>query len=356
MNDLYLSQFDPYAECITPQHPICKPKFPVFDMHTHMGNLVPGPGYAALYNTADYVEALQDAGVAHIVNLDGVWGNELDAMIRKTEGFENYITTFVWIDVSRIDDPDFKQWVRNHLMEAYRKGARGIKMWKVISLEYRDTYGRYIRTDDSRLDVVYQTAAELHMPILIHIADPVAFFKPADRHNERFEELNCHPDWQFGKPGKLCFEELMDMQDRMVENHPQTTFIIAHFGSYAENLKHVALRLDRYDNMYVDMAARVAELGRVPYSSKTFFETYSERIVFGTDCCPLDLGQHSIYYRFLETMDEYFPYQPNGELPGQGRWRIYGIGLSDEILRKVYYQNACRIMNMDEQQFLIQNK
>ncbi len=104
MNDLYLSQFDPYAECITPQHPICKPKFPVFDMHTHMGNLVPGPGYAALYNTADYVEALQDAGVAHIVNLDGVWGNELDAMIRKTEGFENYITTFVWIDVSRIDD------------------------------------------------------------------------------------------------------------------------------------------------------------------------------------------------------------------------------------------------------------
>ena len=142
----------------------------------------------------------------------------------------------------------------------------------------------------------------------------------------------------------------------MVENHPQTTFIIAHFGSYAENLKHVALRLDRYDNMYVDMAARVAELGRVPYSSKAFFETYSERIVFGTDCCPLDLGQHSIYYRFLESMDEYFPYQPNGELPGQGRWRIYGIGLSDEILRKVYYQNACRIMNMDEQQFLLQNK
>ena len=88
-------------------------------------------------------------------------------------------------------------------MEAYRKGARGIKMWKVISLEYRDTYGRYIRTDDSRLDVVYQTAAELHMPILIHIADPVAFFKPADRHNERFEELNCHPDWQFGKPGQF---------------------------------------------------------------------------------------------------------------------------------------------------------
>ena len=160
MNDLYLSQFDPYAECITPQHPICKPKFPVFDMHTHMGNLVPGPGYAALYHTADYVEALQDVGVAHIVNLDGVWGNELDAMIRKTEGFENYITTFVWIDVSRIDDPDFKQWVRNHLMEAYRKGARGIKMWKVISLEYRDTYGRYIRTDDSRLDVVYQTAVQ----------------------------------------------------------------------------------------------------------------------------------------------------------------------------------------------------
>lgn len=227
---------------------------------------------------------------------------------------------------------------------------------EVISLEYKDASGKYIRTDDPRLDVVYETAAELHMPILIHIADPAAFFKPADRYNERFEELNCHPDWQFGKPGQLSFEELMEMQDHMVERHPKTTFVIAHFGSYAENLGHVAQRMDRYDNMYVDMAARVAELGRVPYSSKAFFEKYQDRIVFGTDCCPLDLGQHAIYYRFLETMDEYFPYQPEGELPGQGRWRIYGIGLSDEILRKVYYQNACRIMHMDEQQFLLQNK
>ena len=177
-----------------------------------MGNLVPGPGYAALYNTADYVEALQDAGVAHIVNLDGVWGNELDAMIRKTEGFENYITTFVWIE---LDDPDFKQWVRNHLMEAYE----GLRNGRSFTDEIRTDYATDVASEAGS-----NSSGTVHAKK--HIAEQLAF-KPADRHNERFEELNCHPDWQFGKPGQLCFEELMDMQDRMVGRTMQTTFIIA---------------------------------------------------------------------------------------------------------------------------------
>lgn len=352
MNDIPLAAFAPVAQCVTTKHLIKKPKFPVFDIHTHMGNLVPGVGYAKMYDTKTYVEALHEVGVSHIVNLDGVWGKELDEMKEKVGECASFITTFVWIDVSRIDDEDFSKWVVQHLEESYQKGARGIKMWKVISLEQKDKRGHYIRTDDPRLDIVYETAARLHMPILIHIADPVAFFEPVDEHNERYEELRHHPDWQFGKPGQMSFTELMDMQDAMIEHHPNTTFVVAHFGSYAENLEHVAKRLDRYPNMYIDIAARVAELGRVPYSSKRFFERYQDRILFGTDCCPLDLGMHTIYYRFLETMDEYFPYQVEGELPGQGRWAIYGIGLSDEILKKVYYQNACRIMRMEEADFL----
>lgn len=356
MKSLTLDQFDPKPQCVVPKHERLKPKFPVFDMHTHMGSLVPGPGYENLYDTATYVDALKAAGVAHIVNLDGVWGEEYEKMRQKIHGFESFITTFVWVDVTRIDDEDFADWVVHHLECAYEKGARGIKMWKVISLNQKDRSGAYIRTDDPRLSIVYETAARLQMPILIHIADPVAFFEPVDEHNERYEELHEHPDWRFGKPDQYTFEELMDMQDHMIEMHPNTTFVVAHFGSYAENLAHVAKRLDRYPNMMIDIAARVAELGRVPYSSKRFFEQYQDRIVFGTDCSPLDLGMHAIYYRFLETMDEYFSYQCAGELPGQGRWCIYGIGLSDEILKKVYYQNACRIMGIKETDFLKSNK
>lgn len=346
-----LSEFCPVSECIVEKNFIDQPKYPVFDVHTHMGNLVLGEGYAQMYDTKEYVKALRKIGVKHIINLDGVWGEEFDKMKDKIGDEDSFITTFVWIDVSRIDETDFEQYVHEHLTESYRKGARGIKMWKVISLNQKDRSGFYIRTDDPRLDCVYDCAAKLGMPVLIHIADPVAFFKPVDQYNERYEELCNHEDWQFGKEGQLTFEALMEMQDAMIEKHSDTTFIVAHFGSYAENLKHVAQRLDRYPNMYIDIAARIAELGRVPYSAKRFFKTYQDRILFGTDCCPLDLVQHQVTYRFLETMDEYFPYQVEG-LPGQGRWCIYGIGLSDEILKKIYYKNACRIMNMDEETFL----
>lgn len=345
MKKLLLSEFDPKPQCVVEQHRIIKPKYPIIDVHTHMGNLVPGPGYADMYDTKVYIEKLKAKNVQHIINLDGEWGTNYDDMIHKIGDASNFITTFVWIDVTKIDDENFDQWVIQHLENSYALGARGIKMWKVISLNQKDQSGHYIRTDDARLDVVYETAARLKMPILIHIADPCAFFEPLDCHNERYEEMVEHPDWCFGKPDQFTFQELMDMQDHMIESHPNTTFIVAHFGSYAENLDHVAKRLNRYSNMFIDIAARVAELGRVPYKARKFFIEYQDRILFGTDCCPLDLGQHEIYYRFLETWDEYFPYQCEGELPGQGRWRIYGIGLPDEVLEKIYNKNARKLLN-----------
>lgn len=343
-----LTKFHPKPQCVVKQTLFTQPKYPVVDIHTHMGSLVLGRQYEDLYDTATFVKQLQAVGVKHIVNLDGEWGSYFTEMRQKIVHYESYITTFVWIDVTRIDDPDFSEWVVTHLKDSFAQGARGIKMWKVISLNQKDKQGKYIRTDDPRLNIVYETAAQLQMPILIHIGDPVAFFEPLNEQNERYEEMSQHPDWCFGKPGQYTFMELMEMQDNMIAKHPETTFIVAHFGSYAENLAHVAKRLDQYPNMYIDMAARVAELGRVPYSARDFFVKYQDRILFGTDCSPLDLGQHQIIYRFLETMDEYFPYQNPDELPGQGRWCIYGIGLPDEVLKKVYYENACKILHISD--------
>jgi predicted TIM-barrel fold metal-dependent hydrolase len=337
-------QIVPKPQCVVEEHKINKAKFPVIDIHTHLGKLVIGDDYQNLYDMEMYQKELKKFGVVHSINLDGVFGKDLDKMMKLVNGYDD-ITTFCWIDVTRIDDPDFDAWVISHLKRAFELGCRGIKMWKVISLNQKDKSGNYIRTDDPRLDVVYDTAAMLKMPILIHIADPTAFFEPVDYMNERYDELNVHPDWQFGKPDQLTFQELMEMQDNMIEHHPDTTFVVAHVGSYAENLKHVAERLDRYPNMYIDTAGRFGELGRVPYSARAFFIKYQDRILYGTDETPLDFDQYPITFRFLETKDEYFPYWKEGEIPGQGWFYIYGIDLPDEVLEKVYYKNALKVLN-----------
>jgi len=347
MKDLFLSEYRPNSQCVTNQTELEKAKFNVIDIHEHLGKLVLGNDYASQYNLTDFETELDCLNIRHIVNLDGVWGKELLEMIEHTHTINHRISTFVWIDVSKIDDGDFEQQIRTHIYDSYNKGVRGIKMWKVISLNQKDKSGNYIRTDDERLDVVYKCAAELNIPVLIHIADPVAFFQPVDESNERYEELIENPDWSFGKEGQFSFEELMEMQDLMIMKNPKTNFIVAHFGSYAENLNHVAERLERFPNMYIDIAARIAELGRVPYSSRAFFIKYSNRILYGTDCTPLNLNQHKQYFRFLETFDEYFDYQEEGEQPGQGRWKIYGIGLPDEVLKDVYYRNACKLLKLD---------
>jgi predicted TIM-barrel fold metal-dependent hydrolase len=192
------------------------------------------------------------------------------------------------------------------------------------------------------------------MPVAIHISDPVAFFTPTDRFNERYEELHNHPDWSFHGGDFPSNAELIAARNRMFARHPKTQFVTLHFGNFSENLQNVAENLDRFPNMHVDMAARVGELGRQPVTARKFFDKYQDRILFGTDATPHgdDVPQqvfndqlYEIYYRFLETEDEYFDYAP-AKIPPQGRWRIYGINLPDTILSKVYHENAARLLRV----------
>jgi Tat protein secretion system quality control protein TatD with DNase activity len=347
-DDLLLSRYIPKSELIVDEHHISKPAFPVIDTHAHFGRLLLGDNYDDLYVTREVVEALKEKGVKHIVNLDGEWGSELDRMISKIHPFEEFILTFGSIDISRLDENGFEGYVRKTLQESVKKGIIGLKFWKNISLKIRDKSGRYIPIDDKRFDVIWHTAAEFELPILIHIADPVAFFKPIDRFNERYEELIANPDWSFCSEDLFSFEQLMEIQERLIANNPKTTFIVAHVGSYSENLQFVGNCLDKYPNMYVDIAQRISELGRQPYSARRFFIKYQDRILFGTDSTPKDITQYSIYYRFLETQDEYFDYCA-APIPSQGRWGIYGLGLESQILKKIYYSNAEKIL-------LVQNK
>lgn len=347
-----LKDFKPVCEAVLKKTQVSRPRYPVIDFHTHMGKLLLGENYQEKYDTSVYRQRLQECGVAMAVNLDGFYGGDLEEMDRKIGEHKDFFPSFMWIDFEDYDRGDFEEKAERLIRDSFQRGCRGIKLWKNLSLYMRDIHGNAVRTDDPRFDAIYDTAASLKLPVLMHIADPVAFFRPVDAHNERIEELEECPEWNFSDHSRyMSFEELMEMQENTVRNHPQTTFVIAHVGSYAENLGWVSEQLHRYPNMYVDIAARIAELGRVPYSSREFFTEHQDRILFGTDSTPLSLGYHSIYYRFLESTDEYFPYHLEDEAPGQGRWAIYGLGLEDEVLKKVYYKNACRLLQIDADRF-----
>jgi predicted TIM-barrel fold metal-dependent hydrolase len=208
--------------------------------------------------------------------------------------------------------------------------------------------------DDPRFDPMWETCGSLNMPVAIHVSDPLAFFSPIDRFNERYEELSNHPDWSFASPGFPSNAELLEARNRVFARHPKTQFVALHVGNFAEDLEDVSTNLDRFPNMSVDIAARLNELGRQPRAARRFFDKYQDRILFGTDATPHGDKYpqqvfcdelYRIYVRFLETDDEYFDYAP-ASIPPQGRWRISGIDLSDEVLRKVYNQNAARLLTI----------
>jgi hypothetical protein len=344
---ILLSEYKPKSELHVEEHQVTRARFPVLDIHAHFGGLLLGPDYASRYDTATVVDKLRRHGVQGIVDLELCWGDELWKAMEKTRTDDGFITTFGSVDVTGLDDDSFGAAVDRTLLEYQRRGVRGLKLWKNIGLGLRDRGGALLRVDDPRLGVIWRTAAALDMPVLLHVADPVAFFRPVDGANEQYEALRENPEWSFTAPGLPTYEQLMDAQERLLQDNPGTTFIIAHVGSCGEDLARAGSLLDRFPNLHVDIAARLNELGRQPYTARRFFTRYADRILFGTDFVP-DSPElaYPYYFRFLETFDEHFDYGGT-DLPDLGRWRIYGIGLDDEVLRKVYGLNAARLLRRE---------
>jgi predicted TIM-barrel fold metal-dependent hydrolase len=239
-------------------------------------------------------------------------------------------------------DPNFSTLIVEQLRLAKTKGISGLKIFKQLGLEYQDSDGRLLTIDDSRWDPIWSACGQLGLPVIMHTADPSAFFEPIDENNERYEELERHPEWSFYGDQFPNRRELHEQRNRVVVRHPETTFIAAHFGNDAEDLEETARWLDQYPNLYIEFASRISELGRQPFTSKRFFENYQDRILFGTDG-PWPEQRLQSYWRFLETDDEHFPYSEK-VVPPQGLWRIYGLDLSDEILRKIYFKNAQKLI------------
>jgi predicted TIM-barrel fold metal-dependent hydrolase len=339
-----LTDFKPQSKLVVKETRVDRPRFPAIDAHNHLAE--PFGGGWDNKPIGQLLDQLDQAGISHYVDLDGGWGEDLlnkhlDVIKAPAPDRFSIFGGIDWAKWAELGD-GFGDWQAERLRVQKARGASGLKVWKGFGLHVKDQNGVLVQVDDHRLDPIWQACAELELPIVIHIADPVAFFDPIDENNERWEEIGMHPDWAFTSPPFPPFLSILESFARLVERHPRTTFIGAHVGCYAENLGWVAALLDRCPNFNVDMAARIGELGRQPYSARRFFIDYADRILFGLDLGP-DVPSYRINYRFLETADEYFNYN-TGPIPLQGRWHIHGLYLPDDVLQKVYSRNAERLI------------
>jgi predicted TIM-barrel fold metal-dependent hydrolase len=361
---LDLRDFQPHSMLHVPETKVPKARFPLIDIHTHLsfaaksGNGVPLSEERSFLDEPDALLAVMDRkNLRMLVNVTGGVGSGLRASVAKYDrAHPGRFLSFTEPWYSRAADPGYAKFQGDELARAHADGARGLKVLKTLGLYLRErvTEGPLVKVDDPRFDPMWEAAAALKMPVTIHTADPEAFFLPIDRFNERWEELHNHPDWSFYGKDYPSFQELMEARNRVYAKHPKTQFISLHVGNDAENLAYVAECMDKFPNMHVELAARIGELGRQPRTSKKFFDKYQDRILFGTDATPhgdafpqqvYNDALYEIYFRFLETEDECFNYAP-APVPPQGRWQIYGIGLSEQVLKKVYYQNAERLLGL----------
>jgi predicted TIM-barrel fold metal-dependent hydrolase len=339
IRDMKLRDWAPRSMMVTKTTVVEKPLFPVVDMHNHLGG---GKAQLTPERVQRYLTEMNEAGVRTVVNLDGGWGDRLTETLQALDqAHPGRFLTFALINFDGIDDDDWSQREAKRLEEGFVAGAKGLKFHKTFGLRYRYKDGRLVPIDDPKLDPVWEMCARYKRPVVIHIADPAAFFTPLDRFNERWHELNANPGWLFYGPQFPKRQDLLDQLHRTIAKHPQTTFLNTHFGNNAEDLASVADKLDRYPNMYVDIDARISELGRQPYTARKFFLKYPDRILFGTDTPP-QRDAYRTYYRFLETDDEYWDCSASHHR--QGFWNIYGIFLPREVLEKVYHKNAERVL------------
>jgi uncharacterized protein len=340
--------YNPASTLAVPEHHLQKAKFPFIDVHNHQWD-VPGQDIGNLFSK------MNGLNMKVMINLSGKSYKETpgkvngDFDVRDNDYLHRSIDKAKIVDGRRllfftnISFVDFgtKEWIKNAVAELEKDvltGACGLKMYKDFGMFFKDGKGEIIAVDDERLNPLWEKCGELKIPVIIHTADPKPFWDDMDEHNERWLELATHPDRKRTATDPAPWQTLMEQQHRLFARHPKTNFIAAHFGWYANNLQKLDSLLTAMPNMYVEFGAVIAELGRQPRMAKVFFEKFQDRILFGKDNWVPD--EYATYFRVLETEDEYFPYHKKYH----AFWRMYGMGLPDSILKKVYYKNAIKII------------
>jgi predicted TIM-barrel fold metal-dependent hydrolase len=332
--NLTFEEYDPKSTLVVPEHPRPRAKYPFIDVHNHQSRTQSAENVERLVHDMDQIN------MRLMVNLSG------DSGAAFQEGYKNLagrhpdrFVVFANVDFDRIDEPDFGNKAARQLEEDVRHGARGLKVYKDLGMFVTDKSGKRVHTDDPRLDPIWRKCAELKIPVLIHTGEPSPFWQPPDKHNERWLELKQFPSRRRDDPKRFAsFEETMGEQHNLFRRHPKTTFINAHLGWLGNDLARLGRLMDELPNMYTEIGAVLAELGRQPRMARAFLIKYQDRVLFGKDVWAPE--EYPVYFRVLETADEYFDYYRKRH----AFWKMYGLELPDDVLKKIYYKNALRIL------------
>ena len=330
--ELSFEEYNPTSTLVVPENHVLKAKFPFIDIHGHQYRMPE-------QDLAPVIAAMDTLNMGIMVNLSGRSGEELIKSVQNIkEHYPNRFVVFANIDFEGVGTENWTEKAVLQFEEDVKNGARGLKIYKSLGMRYKDSDGKRLAIDDIRLDPIWAKCGELGVPVLIHAADPKSFWDDFDGDNERWLELKTHPRRKRSASDPASWEQIISEQHHMFMKHPKTVFINAHMGWYANNLGKLSELMEEIPNMNVEIGAIIAELGRQPKFAKKFFEKYQDRILFGKDSWKPE--EFPTYFRVLETADEYFPYHKKYH----AFWAMYGLDLSDEVLKKVYYKNALRIV------------
>jgi len=337
--------YRPKSTLVTAQHLVPKAKYPAIDFHGH----APGGTWASQESLAAMVKQLDSINVGLFVAADNVNGpnlaTALDTIAKSP--YKDRFRVLTGIQFSEggrgqpqrwLVGPGFAEKAIAQLEANLKAGAVGIgEISKGFGLTAKKANESRLAVDDPELDAVWEACARLKIPVFIHTAEPQEFFQQPDMHNERWLELALFGDRRNYQPGQVSFEQLMTERDNLFRKHPKTTFVAAHFGWHANNLERAAKLLDQFPNVVYEVGAVLYDFGRQPRAAREFFIKYQDRILFGKDSFQPE--EYPYYWRVFETNDEYFDYYRDYH----AFWKLYGLGLPDEVLKKLYYKNALRI-------------
>ena len=341
-NLMDIGEYSPKSTLVVDENKIYRSKFPFIDVHSHHWDM-PIQDLSTLVSEMDslnmaYLINLSGSGLATFFGKQDLMEKNLTSSIKNVkENFPKRFGVFFNINFNRIDDENFKNNTTLLINDAVNQGAIGLKVYKNLGLNLRDSKGKRVPVDDERLSFIWEECAKLNIPVLIHSGEPKAFFDPIDKFNERWLHAREKPNSFRSSDQYPAFDKIMLEQHNMFRKHSKTTFINAHFGWYANDLSKLSKILDELQNVSVEFGAVINELGRQPRAAKKFFIEYQDRILFGKDIYKKD--EYYIYFRVLETSDEYIQYYRKRH----GLWRLYGMGLPDDVLKKIYYENALKM-------------
>jgi len=324
--------YNPPSSLVVPEHPLTRSKFPFIDIHSHQRRM----GQQDLNALAAEMDGIN---MGLMVNLSGGSGQSIsDAAKNINANQPKRFIVFANVTFDKVGEQGWGEKAAAQLEQDYKAGARGLKIFKSLGFSVNDIDGNRVAVDDPRLDTIWAKCGELGIPVLIHTADPKQFWEPFDAENERWLELKTHPGRKRENNDPEPWETLIQEQHNVFKKHKNTQFIAAHLGWYGNDLAHLGKLLDAMPNMNVEIGAVIAELGRQPRMANAFLTKYQDRVLFGKDA--YNPEEYATYFRVLETQDEYFPYYKKYH----AYWKMYGLGLSDEVLKKIYYKNAIRLV------------